>query len=219
MFWVLIDPFWSNKTFRYHSTADRDYFPSLLVPVLRWVTLIVVMNQLNDTRGRREERSRARDNKMNEAEPGTISSSDGIWSWPWVSWSHPESPVANDVTRRSPLGHDEMWGQWPCVILPSSSDVSSAYHGYLSSLQVPGSRHHTEQEKLMTSDTGLWGRVIGLGSCHANRRYRVRGEAVSCGELGYGGGGCCGEADRWTQAWIIINGPIQLNVEHYLHIH
>ena len=50
-------------------------------------------------------------------------------------------------------------------------------------LQVPGSRHHTEQEKLMTSDTGLWGRVIGLGSCHANRRYRVRGEAVSCGEL------------------------------------
>ena len=36
----------------------------------------------------------------------------------------------------------------------------------------------------MTSDTGLWGRVIGLGSCHANRRYRVRGEAVSCSELG-----------------------------------
>ena len=28
----------------------------------------------------------------------------------------------------------------------------------------------------------LWGRVIGLGSCHANRRYRVRGDAVSCGE-------------------------------------
>ena len=180
MFWVLIDPFWSNKTFRYHFTADRDYFPPLLVPVLRWVTLIVVMNQLNDTRGRREDRSR----------PGIIK---------WMRQSQEPFPVPMEYDPGPGCPGVILSLQWPMmsrgdirwVMMSSgaSDHVSSCRHHLMSalhimatSLQVPGSRHHTEQEKLMTSDTGLWGRVIGLGSCHANRRYRVRGEAVSCGE-------------------------------------
>ena len=45
--------------------------------------------------------------------------------------------------------------------------------------------------------------VIGLGSCHANRRYRVRGEAVSCGE-----------PRPWRRGMLGRSGQMNLGMDH-----
>ena len=215
MFWVLIDPFWSNKTFRYHFTADRDYF--LLSWSQRcgeWLSLWLWTSWMTPGGGERRERR--------GAGPGIIK---------WMRQSQEPFPVPMEYDPGPGCPGVILSLQWPMM---SRGDLSWSWWDVgpvtmchpaiiiwcqLCISWLPLSRHHTELEKLMTPDTGLWGRVIGLGSCHANRRYRVRGEAVSCGEPRLWRRGCWGEADRWTQAWIIINGPIQLNVEHYLHIH